>query len=862
MGCVENLKPKERPIRVMTNGPRYESSRVVTKRRTPSKIWVARFIFLVCLCAVAAILGYTADRLVTNSETKLAEEQFESVASRALDGALENTHRKRFGAIQMASIASYGFPDAQTWPFVFINGFEQIASNLLSTSTGITSSLGLSVFVTPDQLSEFENFAYDVVFKDKFPEGTAESSFGRGVYGLDFSLNNTDKRFHETDGNVSWGSPYKVFAPFLYHSDGAAGILMGNYRTLPDRGKNIDEMIACSQERAETEDTSSMECSTLTDMVSFGAILRPAAVLHQPIYPANNNLTLSGLITSTIMWEEVLEHIFTDEVSGVDCVMETETQAYTYRVSHGEAILGGAGDLHDAKFSNYRQTIALTSPGMFSDSSATYSLTLYPNEDFFHVYSTNNAVIATVGSEFRNQRAIMEARRAFMRFVSHELLVDNIGRFVRSLKNTDSQASGALVNAQLEENLTDWLDLSGDTLTNAHSAVSVLNDLLNYDKIERGTLHLELTVVQIWDLVERTMSEFQYPALVKSINMNVDYSSLVDPGAIAETGLATISATNLPEGVREQKVVGDSVRITQVLRNFLSNAIKFTPEGGDVTVRASWKTHTTDTNSNHVKTFVLPRGEEISVSQSGYAEVAVVDSGAGMSDDQLSKVFGEGVQFNVNELQVGQGSGLGLYIAKGIVEQHGGSLSVASEGLGRGSTFTLSLPLYHVPEASLPESLQRTQRLRGDASRFQETESEPTRSGHSQRILVVDDITMNRKLLIRLLHNKGYICDEAEDGHYAVDKVKAALEEGNPYASILMDYQMPVMNGPAALREIRALGCDAFVVGITGNILSEDMTYFRSCGANCVLPKPLDFGELEELWMEHGISVSMRGPKN
>jgi len=462
-----------------------------------------------------------------------------------------------------------------------------------------------------------------------------------------------------------------------------------------------------------------------------------------------------------------------------------------------------------------------------------------------------------------------------MRFVSHEvrtplnsvcmalqLLVDNIGRFVRSLKNTDSQASGALVNAQLEENLTDWLDLSGDTLTNAHSAVSVLNDLLNYDKIERGTLHLELTVVQIWDLVERTMSEFQYPALVKSINMNVDYSSLVDPGAIAETGLATISATNLPEGVREQKVVGDSVRITQVLRNFLSNAIKFTPEGGDVTVRASWKTHTTDTNSNHVKTFVLPRGEEISVSQSGYAEVAVVDSGAGMSDDQLSKVFGEGVQFNVNELQVGQGSGLGLYIAKGIVEQHGGSLSVASEGLGRGSTFTLSLPLYHVPEASLPESLQRTQRLRGDASRFQETESEPTRSGHSQRILVVDDITMNRKLLIRLLHNKGYICDEAEDGHYAVDKVKAALEEGNPYASILMDYQMPVMNGPAALREIRALGCDAFVVGITGNILSEDMTYFRSCGANCVLPKPLDFGELEELWMEHGISVSMRGPKN
>ena len=162
-----------------------------------------------------------------------------------------------------------------------------------------------------------------------------------------------------------------------------------------------------------------------------------------------------------------------------------------------------------------------------------------------------------------------------------QLLGDNIGRFARSSKNTDSQASPETVSAHVEKNLKDWLELSGDILTNTHSAVSVLNDLLNYDKIERGTLQLELTVVQIWDLVERTVSEFHYPALVKNIKMHVDYSSLVDQGAIAESGLATVSAANLSERVREQKVVGDSVRITQVLRNFLSNAIKFTPEGGE-----------------------------------------------------------------------------------------------------------------------------------------------------------------------------------------------------------------------------------------------------------------------------------------
>jgi hypothetical protein len=323
-------------------GVLYTSSTVHKRSRQQSlhsKVWVTRLLFLLSLCVVAVILGYTAGRLVSNSEIKLAEEQFASIAGRALDGALENTFRKRFGVIEMASIVSYGFPDAETWPFVHVNGYEQIASNVLSTSTGIDSNVALCVLVTPDQLPEFEEFAYNVVLKDKFPEGAGVSSFGPGVYGLDFSLNNTDKRFHETDGTTTWGSPYKIFAPFLYHSDGPALILMGNYRTLEARGKNIDEMISCSEVRAKSENVSSIECGTLTDIVSFGAVLKPQAVLHQPVYPANNRSKLTGLFTSTIAWGDVLEHIFADEVSGVVCVLETETQAYTWRVSQGKAIL-------------------------------------------------------------------------------------------------------------------------------------------------------------------------------------------------------------------------------------------------------------------------------------------------------------------------------------------------------------------------------------------------------------------------------------------------------------------------------------------------------------------------------------------
>jgi CheY-like chemotaxis protein len=169
----------------------------------------------------------------------------------------------------------------------------------------------------------------------------------------------------------------------------------------------------------------------------------------------------------------------------------------------------------------------------------------------------------------------------------------------------------------------------------------------------------------------------------------------------------------------------------------------------------------------------------------------------------------------------------------------------------------VTLPLYHAPDAALPESLKRVQRLRVDASECEGTGISSNHSKNSQRILVVDDTTMNRKLLIRLLQNKGHVCDEAEDGSIAVKQVETAIEEGKPYASILMDYEMPVMNGPTAAKEIRGLGCDSFIVGITGNLLPADISYFKSCGANSVLPKPLDFGDLQDLWMEYGVATSM-----
>jgi CheY-like chemotaxis protein len=285
----------------------------------------------------------------------------------------------------------------------------------------------------------------------------------------------------------------------------------------------------------------------------------------------------------------------------------------------------------------------------------------------------------------------------------------------------------------------------------------------------------------------------------------------------------------------------------------------FCSNSGYLTVRTYWQK--IDSEANDADEFTLYNGDEVTLPRSGVLQVDVTDTGAGMTAEQVAKVFGEGVQFNVNELQAGQGSGLGLYIAKGISEQHGGSLKVASAGLlGYGTTFTLSLPLHRVPDAVLPESLKNNKLLSSESVlEFENNDKELSKC--SLRILIVDDARVNRKLLMRLLQNKGHNCDEAEDGLVAVQLVKNALKAGNPYDTILMDFEMPVMNGPTAATFIRALDCNSFIVGITGNLFPEDVSLFKARGANKVLPKPLNMCDLEDLWVKYGVVTMHDRPK-
>jgi hypothetical protein len=313
-----------------SNSSQDGKGRCFNPTRRETRVRTGRIVFMLCLAIVATVLGVVAYLLLTDSEEKLAHEQFDSMSDRALEASVAITLRQRDGLITMASMAEQTFPDAETWPFVNFKGFQEISNHLIRTSSG--QPLGLLPLVTPEQLADFEDFGNSL-----FPD----APFDR-VTGLDANL----ARYNESDGETYWGSPYKIFTPFLFHSYGPV-LFMANLHSIEDRGETIDEMITCAMKRsiemkenADREDFVPMECSILTDIQPLNPRAQePAAVAYQPIYPSNDPSELTGFLTAAITWADVLLDIFPSEVSGVDCVLETETQVFTYGIVRGVASL-------------------------------------------------------------------------------------------------------------------------------------------------------------------------------------------------------------------------------------------------------------------------------------------------------------------------------------------------------------------------------------------------------------------------------------------------------------------------------------------------------------------------------------------
>jgi hypothetical protein len=267
-------------------------------------VWSGRITFIFTLASVAATFGCLSYFLLTESENELTETQFASMADRAVCSSLENTERKRLGVASMAQVLGGANPDASRWPFVTLNNFENTAMSLIYTSKGCR--MAFAPLVRPEDLKAFEEHAYAYYETSRtpqpFPNGTAVSSFGKGVWGMDPSLDTPDKRYHEIDGSTGWGSPNNIMAPILHHSTGANDKLLMNLHYSGMLGPMIDNMILCATER-EMNGKPMDGCTAIAGVTNPNATSwvqgiesGPGTVMMQPVYPSNDPTTVSHFL--------------------------------------------------------------------------------------------------------------------------------------------------------------------------------------------------------------------------------------------------------------------------------------------------------------------------------------------------------------------------------------------------------------------------------------------------------------------------------------------------------------------------------------------------------------------------------------
>ena len=328
--------------------------------------------------------------------------------------------------------------------------------------------------------------------------------------------------------------------------------------------------------------------------------------------------------------------------------------------------------------------------------------------------------------------------------------------------------------------------------SSSQNLLVIINDILDSSKMEAGKLTLEQVPFRLPEAVRRLSAMFKFATESKGVFLQVDV------------------APDVPAAV-----VGDSVRLNQILVNLVGNAIKFTRAGG-VTVTAELVPAVALPHSAASTDGALPTHSII--------RFAVRDTGIGIPADKLGAIFEDFSQANTSTTREFGGTGLGLSIARNLVQLHGGQLGVTSEE-GVGSVFFFELP-YEVADARAAQP---------DAHPGLLTPFEP-----ALRVLVAEDNALNQLVARKTLEAWNVQVVIAENGRLAVE---AVAEAAQPYHAVLMDVQMPELDGYEASRRIRRQFPDAAqlpIIGLTASVLPEDRALALAAGMNDTLAKPFE----------------------
>ena len=328
--------------------------------------------------------------------------------------------------------------------------------------------------------------------------------------------------------------------------------------------------------------------------------------------------------------------------------------------------------------------------------------------------------------------------------------------------------------------------------TSSQHLLGIINEVLDMSKIEAGKTVFKYSDFSILDLVQELNTIFHTQIYEKQQTLTI-----------------------IKENIQHEWVNGDQVHLMQIFSNLLSNAVKYTQEGGEI------------------QFFV----EECETKSSVYAKYRflVSDNGMGMSADFKETIFDPFTRAESSVTNKVQGTGLGMAITKNLVEAMGGTIDVDSE-LGQGSCFEVLMDLKIAEDRTVALAAQ------------EETDEQDGNILQGMKFLCAEDNELNAEILTELLKIEGAECTICENG----EEILKAFEQSAPgdYDMILMDVQMPVMNGYEATKAIRRssheLAKTIPIIAMTANAFSEDIQHSLAAGMNAHVSKPVEMKVLEK----------------
>ncbi len=397
------------------------------------------------------------------------------------------------------------------------------------------------------------------------------------------------------------------------------------------------------------------------------------------------------------------------------------------------------------------------------------------NKKITGIQGTMQDITDRLKSEQRLKEAKHQAEKATR--VKSEFLA-NMSHEIRTPLNAIVGLVELCLNSDIGSKQRDYLER---VETAAHSLMTIIEDILDFSKMEAGKLRLDTSPFLLEDMLDQVFSTMNELANAKGIK-------LIRPDA----------------GHGYHAVIGDSQRLKQVLINLIGNAIKFTDQG-EVNI-------------------VL---EELNrTSEHTCLQFSIIDTGIGMNAHKQAKLFQAFSQGDSSVTRNYGGTGLGLVISKQLIEQMGGNISVASRE-GFGSTFKFTVTLGVTSISSIRDTLAR-QRKDIDTNQLQYI--------RDARVLLVEDNEVNRIVAIELLQKAQLSVDTAENGEIALNKL-----QHNHYDCVLMDVQMPVLDGYQTTRKLRQINelKHLPVIAMTANVMSGDRNKCLQAGMDDFIGKPI-----------------------